>query len=294
MHRFILRPSPALIVACLALILSLGGVAWAKASGGGSRPTGKVVQGCIQPDQGGSEGRELSLAEKGGVCPEGDVPISWNVEGAKGERGPSGPRGARGPRGEKGSKGAIGAQGPVGQTGAQGPVGQTGAKGETGATGAQGDKGLRGETGETGSQGPQGEPGLQGSQGNEGERGLQGPQGERGLQGTQGIEGGPGPAGAQGPPGISGYEVVTESETATVGNGGTVNLFPPFARCASGKELLGGGTSSNGGSLLHSGPFVENGTPQNIWESGVVYHNETGSTFTITVTAVAYCGEVSS
>ncbi|MGN6815568.1 MAG: hypothetical protein ACTHK3_05725 [Solirubrobacterales bacterium] len=78
------------------------------------------------------------------------------------------------------------------------------------------------------------------------------------------------------------------SESATVPNGSTVNVYSPFARCAEGKVLIGGGTYNNAGQLLHSGPYVEDGTVFNLWESGVLYHNETGGSFTLSVTAVAY------
>jgi hypothetical protein len=85
---------------------------------------------------------------------------------------------------------------------------------------------------------------------------------------------------------------VTESTSQTVPFGSTVNLYPNFARCPTGKKLIGGGTYSNGGTLLSSGPYVEGSTVYDIWESGVLYHNESGSPYTLKVTAVAYCANV--
>lgn len=48
------------------------------------------------------------------------VPISWQIRGPRGARGPAGERGRRGPKGEKGKVGADGAAGPAGAQGAPG------------------------------------------------------------------------------------------------------------------------------------------------------------------------------
>jgi hypothetical protein len=149
-------------------------------------------------------------------------------------------------------------------------------------------------TGPTNLVGPRGERGERGEEGEEGPEGPEGPEGEEGPEGPEGPEGEEGPEGPAGTNGVSGYQVVKTSESATVPNGSTVNLYPPFARCPEGKKLIGGGTASNGGQLLHSGPYVaSDGTVYDIWESGVLYHNESGGTYTITVTAIAYCANVS-
>jgi len=273
MHRISLRPSPALVVACLALVLALGGAAWARSSsGGGSRPTAKVIHACIHPDLGGGEGQELSLADETGDCPEGTEPIAWNLEG---KRGPKGQRGAKGHRGTRGVRGPKGVKGPIGATGPQGPVGPAGAKGETGApgeTGAQGRVGPRGEAG------PQGAPGARG------------PEGERGLEGA------PGPQGPPGVPGVSGYEVVTDSSQQTVAAGGNTTLFAD-AICPTGKKLLGGGLSMGGGTgqIEADGPILEfDGTPQDKWEAGAFFQNPTGGDIDYKITAIAYCGKVMS
>lgn len=267
MHRALLRRlNPAAAAGIVALLLSLGGVALASGSGHGARE----IHACVQPAQAGVEGRELSLPIDG-RCPNGDKSISW---GAKGERGPQGRRGARGAVGRRGPVG------PQGATGAAGNVGPTGPEGKGGIQGPEGETGSTGATGAVGAVGPTGPTGAAGARGATGEAGPTGPTGAAGTNGTNGV---------------SGYEVVKTTESATVANGSTVNIYPRFAECAPGKVLIGGGTWSNGGELLHSGPYVsENGTGTvyNMWESMVLYHNESGSTYTLHVTAIAYCASV--
>jgi hypothetical protein len=276
MHRITLRPSPALLVACLALVLALGGVAWARSgSGNDGRPTGGVIRACIQPDLGNGEGRELSLADEAGECPEGTEPIAWNVEGKRGAKGKPGPKGHRGTRGRNGARGA---KGPAGATGPQGPAGPTGAKGDTGA---------RGEAGPQGAAGPQGEVGPQGVTGERGPEGKTGPEGQRGLVG---------PPGPEGLPGISGYQVVTDSDQETVAGGGQTTLLAQAA-CPSGKKLIGGGLSMGGGTgeIGEDGPTLElDGTPRDEWKGYVLFKNPTGGNLTFSLTAVAYCAEVAS
>jgi hypothetical protein len=83
------RPSPALVIACLALLVASGGGAWA--AGGG-----------------GVDNTHAAKAKAGK---------------SKGKRGPRGPRGFRGRKGIQGPAGPTGAQGPGG---AQGPAGAAG------------------------------------------------------------------------------------------------------------------------------------------------------------------------
>ena len=98
LRRF--RPSPALIVACLALALSLGGVSYAAlrlpANSVGSR---QVINGSL-----------LKADFKSGQL-------------ARGARGLRGLAGAAGPAGPAGPAGAAGAQGVQGVQGVQGPAG---------------------------------------------------------------------------------------------------------------------------------------------------------------------------
>lgn len=66
------------------------------------------------------------------------------------------PQGPQGPQGTPGSPGAPGAPGPAGPQGPAGPKGSQGAKGATGPKGAPGAPGAKG------AEGPQGPPGLSG------------------------------------------------------------------------------------------------------------------------------------
>lgn len=67
-----------------------------------------------------------------------------------------------------------------------------------------------------------------------------------------------------------------------------------LARCAFGKQLLGGGASDNGGNLLLDGPVIEGTAVDNIWEGATAFHNESGGAVVNTLTVVAYCANVSS
>jgi Collagen triple helix repeat (20 copies) len=84
------RPSPALVVASLALFVAGGGGAWAANAG------------------------HLAV---------NDTPTKTSA----GKRGPRGPRGHQGLRGSQGIRGSQGVAGPQGTVGAQGPAGPAGA-----------------------------------------------------------------------------------------------------------------------------------------------------------------------
>jgi hypothetical protein len=219
-----LRSSPALIVASLALIVAVGGVAYAHETEFTPFNPNEIA-GCESMPS-----RVIYVPPHGKQCHIADIPISWNVKGRQGARGPAGATGHTGP---------AGAQGPGGETGAPGPKGADGAPGP------------------------------------------------RGEAGPQGIKGEPGS-------GISGYEVVKQSKSASVPAGATTELFTGPARCASGKQLLGGGVDDNAGTVLTDGPVLEGGSPGNGWEGGVVFHNESGTPAALDVTTVAYCAHVSS
>jgi collagen triple helix repeat protein len=90
-------PSPALVIACLALFMALGGTGYAAT--------------------------QLSA---------GQGQASASKKAKQGPRGPRGPKGAKGAKGATGATGAAGAAGLPGQKGAQGA---TGAKGDTGPRG---------------------------------------------------------------------------------------------------------------------------------------------------------------
>jgi hypothetical protein len=213
-----LRSSPALIVTSLALIVAVGGVAYAhEAEFTPFNPN--EIAGCESMPS-----RVIYVPPHGKQCHTADIPISWSVKGRQGARGPAG---------------ATGHTGPAGRAGAQGPGGETGAPGP------------------------------------------------RGEAGPQGIKGEPGS-------GIPGYEVVKQSKSVSVPAGATTELFTGPARCASGKQLLGGGVDGNAGTVLADGPVLEAGSPGNSWEGGVLFRNESGTPAILDVTTVAYCAHMSS
>jgi hypothetical protein len=111
------RPSPAMIVACTALFLVLGGGAYAATQ----LPKNSV--GAAQ-------------LKRGAVTPE---KLSGSTRTALSTPGPAGPAGATGPAGDRGPDGARG---------------ETGLRGEAGPRGETGPKGEAGQKGDTGPQGP--------------------------------------------------------------------------------------------------------------------------------------------
>jgi hypothetical protein len=97
------RVSPALVVACIALVVALGGTTYAAIS----LPARSVGTPQLKPDA------VTSVKVKNGTLKL--------VDFAKGEV-PEGARGTQGPAGRKGDTGAIGATGAAGATGAPGPT----------------------------------------------------------------------------------------------------------------------------------------------------------------------------
>jgi hypothetical protein len=105
-----LRPSPALIVALIALTCGLGGTAIAR-----SMVTGKDI----------ANDAITSRHVKNGSLQYSDLAPSTRAAIAP-KAGPAGPAGPKGPQGSTGQQGLTGAQGPKGDTGATGPAGQDG------------------------------------------------------------------------------------------------------------------------------------------------------------------------
>ena len=91
-----LIPSPATVIACVALVFALGG-------------TG-LAAGSVSPQASGGSDVKAALAKAGS-------------ESQRGPRGPRGPRGFRGPRGLRGPAGPAGAAGAAGAAGPAGPAG---------------------------------------------------------------------------------------------------------------------------------------------------------------------------
>jgi hypothetical protein len=113
MRRFRLqRPSPALVVACLALIVALSGTGYAAVV----LPRGSV--GTIQLKNGAvisTKVRDSSLTVLD-LAPAARRSLRGQ-RGAQGPAGPQGPQGPQGPKGDKGDKGDKGATGSPGLSG---------------------------------------------------------------------------------------------------------------------------------------------------------------------------------
>lgn len=138
-----LRPTPAMLVAIIAVVL---------ATAGGAVAASQLIDGR-QIKNGTIHASKLSRSAK---------------KQLKGKRGPNGPAGAQGeigPVGPKGDKGDTGATGPQGEKGETGPKGE---KGDTGETGPKGDKGDKGDTGAPGAKGDKGDKGDPGEKGDPG------------------------------------------------------------------------------------------------------------------------------
>lgn len=120
MRRLITRPSPAWIVALVALFVALGGAGYAAVKLPRNSVTSRQVL-------------DHSLLRKD--FKPGQVP-----------RGPRGLRGAQGVQGSQGATGPQGVTGPAGSTGPTGPAGDAGATGPTGPTGPSGPTGAAGAT----------------------------------------------------------------------------------------------------------------------------------------------------
>jgi hypothetical protein len=107
MHRSIRhRPSPGMVVALIALLVALGGVAFASIPGPGG-----VVKGCYSK----STGSLRVIDSKKSCSKKRERSLSWNQQGVRG------------------LQGSQGSQGPAGVNGGQGPQGDSGAPGLDGA-----------------------------------------------------------------------------------------------------------------------------------------------------------------
>jgi hypothetical protein len=122
-------PSAALVVSTVALVVALGGVAWASIP-----DVNNQIHGCYSVV---GEGRitsqaYLRLIDPGGngvagstACHAGEAGLTFNATGPTGPAGPTGPEGPRGAPGI-GLRGLQGPAGPQGPTGPQGPSGVVG------------------------------------------------------------------------------------------------------------------------------------------------------------------------
>jgi hypothetical protein len=113
------KPSPALLVAVVALVAALGGGAVAGVTI--SKLNDKEKKQVKQISKRISKKQARKLDKKIELLP-----------GPQGPEGPAGPTGASGAQGPKGDTGATGAKGDTGATGAKGDTGPTGPKGDPG------------------------------------------------------------------------------------------------------------------------------------------------------------------
>jgi Collagen triple helix repeat (20 copies) len=116
-------PTPAMVVACIAVVLAMTGSAFAARSliTGADIKNGSITRADLS-------GRTLnSLKGKRGPAGHDGFTGARGPQGDDGPTGPAGPAGPTGPAGPQGERGLTGLQGPQGRTG---PVGARGATGE--------------------------------------------------------------------------------------------------------------------------------------------------------------------
>jgi hypothetical protein len=121
---FVKAPSPALVVAALALVVAVGGGAFAVAA---IPAADGSIKACYKKS--GKQKGTLRVIDSKARCARTEKTLTWSQNGSPGAAGPVGPAGANG---------QAGAQGETGATG------EPGAKGETGERGLQGEQGLPG------------------------------------------------------------------------------------------------------------------------------------------------------
>jgi Collagen triple helix repeat (20 copies) len=248
------RPSAAMIVAGVALILSLTGGAYAanmlpfNSVGTAQLQNGAVTQGKLHV-------HSLLASD---FAPGQIARFDRFGHG----RGPQGP------------PGKTGATGPTGPAGPPGPQGQTGATGPAGAQATAGPPGSQGPTGPAGPRGSQGPTGQTGPPGSQGATGQTGPMGSPGQAGTTGQTGATGPTGPQGAPGLSGVTVVTV--THMIPNSAVVADAIP---CPSGDVATGGGGNIGAGG--GAGLVIQQSVP--LGPSGPATNGQTPTGWQITV-----------
>src|SRR2546426_104166 len=95
------RPSTGTVLGLTALVVAIGGVAFAAIP-----DSGGTIHGCYSNSNG-----NLRIVESSAGCRSNENAISWNQQGpsgSPGEPGALGPTGPTGPRGERGASGPTG------------------------------------------------------------------------------------------------------------------------------------------------------------------------------------------
>jgi hypothetical protein len=235
-------PSPALVIAVLALFVALGGTAVAA----GVVPLAKRA---LTADK----AKVADNAKKlGGKTPR---QIAAQMRGPRGVAGTQGPKGETGPAGPAGPQGSAGPQGPKGATGPQGDKGEVGAglailgsvatSDDLPTCATAGDAYLiEGElwvcdANEWQNTGP-----VQGPKGDQGETGPTGPAGPAGPAG---------PVGPAGPASTAAALVTVHTEPFSLLAGDT-DLFT--VDCAAGEKALSGGFTYVSDALVLSSDTV--------------------------------------
>src|SRR5581483_1540888 len=122
MHRLLRRrPSPAMVVACIALAIALGGTSYAAATL--TLPKGSV--GTIQLKDSSVTNKKLAKNAVGSLKVIDHSLLAVDFKKGQLPKGPAGLRGPAGPAGVPGPAGPAGPVGPTGPTGATGPTGSS-------------------------------------------------------------------------------------------------------------------------------------------------------------------------
>jgi hypothetical protein len=258
-RRLIGRPSPAMFVACLALMIALSGTGYAVTA----LPRNSVGTAQLKNDAVNS-----AKVKKGSLLGS-DFAAGQLPAGEDGPAGPMGPAGSAGPKGETGAQGPAGPAGPKGDTGAAGPQGPAGAgfnwRGAWSCSGSYAARDVVSYNGSTylaesatgGCVQPPFAPWkLLAEKGATGATGPQGPQGPAGPQGPQGIQG---PVGPRGPSNTYWRSANVHSSAPN---------FTGAAWCDAGDKVAGGGavpSSAGSTGIFHSKP-VSNASGQQGWE----------------------------
>ena len=156
-QRRIRKPSPALVIALLALFMVLGSSSVAAPARDAAKRliTGKQIKNSSLTTKDVKNRSLLAQDFKAGQLPAA-------AQGAKGDSGAPGLKGDAGGQGLKGDTGAKGDAGAQGEDGPAGPAGPNGQAGPAGPNGPAGPDGPAGPNGPSGAQGPQGPVGPAG------------------------------------------------------------------------------------------------------------------------------------
>lgn len=103
MHRIIRsQPSPAMVVALIALLVAAGGAAVASIPG-----AHRVISACYQKKGGNLRVVDTSKRGFAGKCRKSEKSLSWNEQGPRGLDGVAGSQGTQGVQGLKGDPGSA-------------------------------------------------------------------------------------------------------------------------------------------------------------------------------------------